>query len=357
MEPTKKQKNKIVIFEAEGGSDKSFDGHRRDTIAISNSLISNNYQCDILFYRDEWSERLFEFCKDKYDGYIPRVNPGTISTGEEGFFNFLRKLSEYGVLGMSNPDEMIQFGSKEVLIKLVGTDLVPLDTYCYYDHDSFKQNFPTSLSYGERVFKQNRGSAGDGIWRVQVFDERVTNLVPGIALDSDVRLKCVEAKDNHVEYRTLSEFMDLCEKYFIGGGLAVDMKYLPRIVEGEARILLVGATPIFIVHKIPQDKADAFSATLFSGAKYTYLKPEEWPELVEFFKNNISVINERLGNFYVPLIWTADFILDYDENRNDKFVLGEINCSCVGFTSQLDFGIQELVAREVINRVKANNKI
>lgn len=33
-------------------------------------------------------------------------------------------------------------------------------------------------------------------------------------------------------------------------------------------------------------------------------------------------------------------------------MLGEINCSCVGFTSELDMGIQELVADEAIKRVE-----
>jgi hypothetical protein len=39
---------------------------------------------------------------------------------------------------------------------------------------------------------------------------------------------------------------------------------------------MVGAKPIFVVHKKPAENADAFSATLFSGAKYTYDKPENW---------------------------------------------------------------------------------
>ena len=65
--------------------------------------------------------------------------------------------------------------------------------------------------------------------------------------------------------------MTFCEKYIIGeNGMLVDMEFLPRIKEGEIRILLVGANPIFVVHKKPADSADAFSATLFSGAKYRY---------------------------------------------------------------------------------------
>jgi hypothetical protein len=59
-----------------------------------------------------------------------------------------------------------------------------------------------------------------------------------------------------------------------------------------------------------------------------------------------------LGKVEPPLIWCADFILDWDEQKKDKYILGEINCSCVGFTSQLDYGIQQLMAKEVASRVR-----
>jgi hypothetical protein len=48
-------------------------------------------------------------------------------------------------------------------------------------------------------------------------------------------------------------------------------------------------------------------------------------------------------------------MLDYDEKGEDKYVLGEINCSCVGFTSHLESGIQEQVAAEIIRVVEREN--
>ena len=132
--------------------------------------------------------------------------------------------------------------------------------------------------------------------------------------------------------------------------MLVDMRFLPRIKEGEIRILLVGANPVFVVHKKPAEGADAFSATLFSGAKYTYDKPEKWQTLVDFFLSELPMIKSTLNEKEVPLIWTADFILDWNEKKEDVYILGEINCSCVGFTSQLDMGIQEAVAQEAIDQ-------
>ena len=117
--------------------------------------------------------------------------------------------------------------------------------------------------------------------------------------------------------------------------MLVDMRFMPRIKEGEIRILMVGSEPIFVVHKKPAESG-RFSATLFSGAKYKYDKPEDWQELIDMFDSVLPTISEKLGGLDVPLIWTADFMLDWDENGNDTYVLGEINCSCVGFTSHLD---------------------
>ena len=75
--------------------------------------------------------------------------------------------------------------------------------------------------------------------------------------------------------------------------------------------------------------------------------------MVKFFLGTVDMIKQTLNEKEVPLIWTADFILDWDQNKKDRYILGEINCSCVGFTSQLDMGIQEAVAEEAIRQVNA----
>ena len=207
------------------------------------------------------------------------------------------------------------------------------------------------------MLKQNRGSTGSGIWRVQLEDkELAASIEPGTTLPLDTKLRCTEAVDNHTEVRELGEFMDFCDQYIIGdNGMLVDMRFMPRIVEGEIRILLVGPHPVFVVHKKPAAGGDNFSATLFSGAQYTYDSPEKWQELVDMFAEVRPVIAEKLGGDNIPLIWTADFMLDDAPGGGDTYVLGEINCSCVGVTSELDMGIQEMVAKEAISRVEAKN--
>lgn len=117
---------------------------------------------DVRYYRPDWKDQLVEDLVGWCDGYISRVNPGNLPGGEADYFDFLRQLSEAGMVGMSHPDQMLTFGAKDALVKLADTDLVPDDTYAYYDVETLHSTFPTSLSYGERVLKQNRGSTGRG---------------------------------------------------------------------------------------------------------------------------------------------------------------------------------------------------
>ncbi|MDC0980358.1 Cj0069 family protein, partial [Bdellovibrionales bacterium] len=155
----------------------------------------------------------------------------------------------------------------------------------------------------------------------------------------------------------LSEFIDFCVQYLEGeNGMLLDMPFLERIKEGEIRVFMLRRTAVNVVHKMPADTDDAFSATLFSGAKYTYDTPEKWPDLVELIQENLDNIITKLGNFEIPLIWTADFILDTDEKTGrDKYVLGEINASCVGFSTHLE--LSENVADEVIRLMEAEDLV
>ena len=251
---------------------------------------------------------------------------------------------------------MINYGAKNAVEKLKGSEIVPEDVQCYYDFDTFKSEFPKSLTHGVRVVKQNRGSTGEGIWRVEVAADG--NPDSPVIVDGEISLeaqvKCTEAKDNHVEHYQLGDFIDFCVQYLEGeGGMLLDMPFLERIKEGEIRVFMLRNKVVNIVHKKPIDAPDAFSATLFSGAQYSYETPDKWPELVDIVNRNVPLIQSRLGNFDVPLIWTIDFILDTDkETGQDRYVLGEINASCVGFSTHLELG--EDVADEIIRLMEAD---
>ena len=343
-------KKAAVFFEVEGGNDKGPDGHRKDTMPMVEALRDQGWKAEVVYYDDAKHDELLKELPEQFDTYVSRINPGHIPGGEARYFELLAALCDKGMVGMPHPDAMKAFGAKDALVKIRDMELVPSDTFAYYNLAELRDQFPKVLSKGMRVLKQNRGSTGSGIWMVELNDDR--EFTPGETLPDDAKIKCTEAVDNHVEERTLGDFMEFCNQYLEGeGGMLVDMTFLPRIVEGEIRILFVGEEPVFVVHKKPAE--GGFSATLFSGAQYTYDDPSKWQGLVDLFLKELPEISERLGGHPTPLIWTADFMLDDAEDGSDKYVLGEINCSCVGFTSHLDRGIQEKVAKEIIRVVES----
>merc|ERR1712178_187789 len=108
--------------------------------------------------------------------------------------------------------------------------------------------------------------------------------------DSD-KLKLMEMNDNHVEYHTVKEFLTFCVdgpggeagewtstfpgKYLEGGkeagGQLVDQRLLPRISEGEVRVLMVGDVCQMIIHKLPEGGLSAVGG----NSAYTYYEPED----------------------------------------------------------------------------------
>lgn len=345
-------KTHVVILEARGGSDKGPYGCRVDSHAIAESLREKNWSSEIIFYRDEDRGEIYSHITKTAGAYISRVNPGNLSD-ETGYFQMLRELVKNGVQGLPHPDAMVNYGAKNAVEKLKGSELVPNDVYSYYSIEELKESFVKTLATGVRVLKQNRGSTGEGIWRVELLEAGPESTDQEVSLDSKV--KCTEAKDNHVETMTLGEFIDFCVQYLEGpNGMILDMPFLERIKEGEIRVFMLRRTPVNVVHKKPAETADAFSATLFSGAKYTYETPDQWPELIAIIQNSLTDIIEKLGGYEIPLIWTADFILDTDKSTGkDKYVLGEINASCVGFSTHLE--LSESVADEVIRLMEAES--
>lgn len=347
-------KKHVVIFEARGGSDKGPYGYRKDSKPIIDSLKKRGWTAEIIFYRDEDRGEIYRYTHQKADAYISRVNPGNLKD-ETGYFQMLRELVLSGIEGLPHPDAMIAYGAKNSVERLKGTDIVPNDVYSYYDFDTLKEQFPKSLITGIRVLKQNRGSTGEGIWKVDLLEREKYQNQDKIPLNA--KLKLTEAKDNHTEEKTLQEFLEFCIQYLEGNnGMLLDMPFLERIVEGEIRILMLRNKAVNVVHKKPADTEDAFSATLFSGAKYRYDKPEKWPELVQIVEGIVPTIQNKLGNYDLPLIWTADFILDTDkETGKDKYVLGEINASCVGFTTFLE--LSDDIADEVLALLDAEEAV
>merc|ERR1712232_521731 len=109
----------------------------------------------------------------------------------------------------------------------------------------------------------------------------------------DEVLDMMEANDNHSEEHTVGEFIEFCingrndksgswtskgtGKYLEGGkaagGMLVDQRFCPRIVEGELRYNMVGDSLVGNIHKKPKEAG--ISAVGGTGSIYTYYGPDE----------------------------------------------------------------------------------
>ena len=216
-------------------------------------------------------------------------------------------------------------------------------------------------------------------------------------IGDDTIVVCQEMNDNHIEEHTFKELVAFCacgknhpdaggnwtsvsdgnylqqqnddenededkvdkQSQLLKGAFVVDQRLLPRISEGEIRMVFVKDELFEIIHKKPVGE-NGRSAVAWNN-KTTFYKPEEplFRDLTEkFLKNDIQRIARKLNLAYnaLPLLWTADFIPmdddDDDEQEHDeqfekeeqnkkdannrktktRYILGEFNCSCVGLT-------------------------
>jgi hypothetical protein len=346
-----------------GGSDKSANGHRYDSIPFMNGMINSNISCQPIHYLHEDHDKIFEVLK-QFDAIIVRCNPGQINAdgGSQGKFDdALRGLRTKGIQVWPSPDVMEFMGAKDALTRIAHLNIGLPDTLTYFEEDTFKAGFKKTMAYQPRVIKQNRGSAGEGIWIIKLKKENYCKNFGDRSCEDNEVLSLMEANDNHSEEHTVGEFIEWClngrsakagkwtskgtGKYLEGGkaagGQLVDQRFCPRIVEGELRYNMVGPELVGIIHKKP--KAGGISAVSGTGSVYTFYGPEE-PKFANltngFIKDDMNKIMPSLGlaKEPLPLWWTSDFILSSPvgtPTEQEKWIVGEFNCSCVGISKCL----------------------
>jgi len=369
-----------------GGSDKGPDGNRIDSIPIANGVIAAGGACDLILY-DAGDHQTFVSATGKYDALIVRINPGQLSQGtpegtQKKFDDLMNEYIKQGKLVWSSPKIQTQMGAKDALVKIGKLGCGLPDTLAYYDEGALEKGFKACCAYQPRVIKQNRGSAGEGIWLCWLANKEDNSMIPlinypakrlkasedGLSVETDASLgddnwlKLMEMNDNHVEYHTVKEFLTFCVggpdapgagtwkstfpgKYLEGGkeagGQLVDQRLLPRIDEGEVRILMAGDTCQMAIHKKPLEGLSAVGG----NSAYTYYKPEDakYKDMVQTLYKDIPTLLPcmELQGEPLPLLWTADYIpknpegWDKKENASDaetQYVVGEFNCSCVGIS-------------------------
>jgi len=341
-----------------GGSDKSRNGNRYDSVPIANGVIQNGCECQVFRYVPDEHDACMAYLRT-FDAVIVRCNPGQINFipgGSQGRFDgAMSKLRKAGVQVWASPDVQTQMGAKDALCKIADTPIGLPDTLAYYSPEEFEAGFKKTMAFQPRVMKQNRGSAGEGIWIIKLAKgDYCANYGDRSCTDGEV-LEMMEANDNHAETHTVGEFVEFCingrtaksgtwtsagvGKYLEGGkaagGQLVDQRFCPRIVEGELRVNMVNDTPYAIIHKKP--KAGGISAVGGTGSIYTFFEPDD-PQfqklITEFTRDTLPTLMETLGlkGEPLPLWWTGDFINAAPQGSPDQWIIGEFNCSCVGIS-------------------------
>jgi hypothetical protein len=210
-----------------GGSDKGPDGNRVDSIPIANSVIAAGGACDLILYDAEKHED-FVAGTDKYDALIVRINPGQLSQGtpegtQKRFDDLMNLYIGKGKLVWSSPKIQTQMGAKDALVCIKDLGCGLPDTLAFYSEEELSAGFKATCAYQPRVIKQNRGSAGEGIWLCWLATA-AKEMVPlheypskafegpgkGTLLADTDMLKLMEMNDNHVEYHTVKEFLTFC---------------------------------------------------------------------------------------------------------------------------------------------------
>merc|ERR1719251_841739 len=257
------------------------------------------------------------------------------------------------------PANMELMGAKDALTKIKDMDFGLPDTLGYYSPEEIREGFPKTIAFQKRVVKQNRGSAGEGIWIIELKDKNYCSKYGERSAGMEEMLVCKEANDNHVEEHTVAEFIEWCEngrtdksgewtskgtgKYFEGGkeagGQMVDQRFCPRIEEGEARFVMIGRKLFRVEHYVYIGGV--------GGETKTTIYPVSSPDFPDSADLPLNTIRQKLeaeletyikalglSEKDIPLLWAADFIPV--DGHVKPMVIGEFNCSCLGLAGYLD---------------------
>merc|ERR1719422_1753898 len=105
---------------------------------------------------------------------------------------------------------MSKMGAKDALCQIKNMDFGLKDTLGYYEPNELIQGFKKTVAFQPRVIKQNRGSAGEGIWIVKLKSGNYCKNYGDRSCSDDEMLILKEANDSHVEEHTVGEFIEFC---------------------------------------------------------------------------------------------------------------------------------------------------
>lgn len=265
------------------------------------------------------------------DGVLVWVNPLDAGKTRAELDQLLRDVAARGPWVSAHPDVILKMGTKEILhrTKHLGWGT---DTHLYRSAEAFREEFPTRLRMeGPRVVKQNRGNAGQGVWKV----EHGTG-----SGNAGEPVRVLEAQLGSLpEELELSAFMARCQEYFAAEGCIVDQPFQPRLPDGMIRCYMGADQVVGFGHQLikalippPPQGLDAEAAQ--PGPRIMHpASAEQFQALRAKMENEwtpqmMAVLD--IGVESLPIIWDADFLYGpHTASGEDTYVLCEINVSSV----------------------------
>jgi hypothetical protein len=285
------------------------------------------------------------------DGVLVWVDPLHAGKTRVALDALLRDVAARGPWVSAHPDVILKMGTKEVLHRTrhIGWGT---DTQIYRSAQAFREGFPIRLrTAGPRVLKQNRGNAGQGVWKVEQIGAR-----PG----GEIEVRVLHAQRGSVpEVLTLAAFLTRCAAYFADQGCIVDQPFQPRLPEGMIRCYMGADKVVGFGHQrvkalIPPPPEGPDSPEAQPGPRIMHPASAGMFQMLrvkmetEWLPEMMSVLG--VDRAALPIIWDADFLYGPRQaSGEDSYVLCEINVSSV-------FAIPDQAPAEIARLVAARLK-
>ncbi|MDB5407095.1 MAG: hypothetical protein JWL84_2007 [Rhodospirillales bacterium] len=294
----------------------------------------------------------------KVNGVLVWVNPISDGQNRIALDATLRDVASRGIWVSAHPDVILKMGVKEVLhrTKHLGWGT---DTHLYRTVEAFREEFPPRLqSAGPRVLKQNRGNAGQGVWKVEFACQ---------SAHEGAIVRVLEARRGSVpEEVPLDDFMRRCEAYFAAEGCIIDQPFQPRLPDGMIRCYMGADKVVGFGHQLikalippPPEGPDSEAAQPgprimhpASAPTFQALRRKMESEWTPQMMRLLDIDAEAL-----PIIWDADFLYGpRTASGEDTYVLCEINVSSVfPFPEQAPSEIARLALARLLSSKRASH--
>ena len=293
-------------------------------------------------YHDDCCEEIREQLL-QVDGVLVWVNPIEGGRDRTMLDSMLRDIAASGVFVSAHPEVILKLGTKEVLYHTRNLGW-GCDTHLYASLNELVEELPLRLAGGKaRVLKRHRGNGGNGVWKVQLAIDDISNVTGDAAValpQSETVIRVRHALRGCTEEEiTLGEFYRRCEPYFSASGRMIDQEYQERLPEGMIRCYLVHDRVVGFGHQAinalfpapagaPSTEAPLAGPRLYhppSLPEFQSLKRKLEQEWVPAVQRMLEIETEDL-----PILWDCDFLLGPKRNNGeDSYVLCEINVSSV----------------------------